>query len=274
MAASSPAGTAAGASAAGVLAGQVALITGASRGIGLAIARALAADGADLCLAATRADGLARADAELADMPGARHLEVLDITDRAAVRAAVERTLARFGRIDILVNNAGIHIARGFLDHDPADFQRLLDVNLFGVIHMTQAVLPGMLERGSGRIINIASTAGRWGSRNQAGYNTSKHAVLGLTRCVALEVAARGITVNAICPGFVDTDMLGGIKREYGQMGIDGEAAIGGMLATRVPMGRAMRADEIAGLARYLASPACSGMTGQALTIDGGMLTA
>ncbi|MBU6273022.1 MAG: SDR family NAD(P)-dependent oxidoreductase, partial [Betaproteobacteria bacterium] len=159
MAASSPAGTAAGASAAGVLAGQVALITGASRGIGLAIARALAADGADLCLAATRADGLARADAELADMPGARHLEVLDVTDRAAVRAAVERTLARFGRIDILVNNAGIHIARGFLDHGPADFQRLLDVNLFGVIHMTQAVLPGMLERGSGRIINIASTA-------------------------------------------------------------------------------------------------------------------
>ena len=120
---------------------------------------------------------------------------------------------ARSGRLDALVNNAGIHIARSFLEHEPADFQRLLDVNLFGVIHMTQAVLPTMLERGDGRIVNLASTAGRWGSRNQSGYNISKHAVLGLTRCVALETAARGVTVNAICPGFVDTDMLDGLSR-------------------------------------------------------------
>lgn len=260
--------------AAGRLAGHAVVVTGASRGIGLAIARALAAEGADLCLMASDASRLAAAERALADLPGQRLTVALDVTDRAACQAAVAQARERYGRIDALVNNAGIHIARSFLDHEPADFQRLLDVNLFGVIHMTQAVLPAMLERGYGRIVNIASTAGRWGSRNQAGYNVSKHAVLGLTRCVALETAARGVTVNAICPGFVDTDMLSGIKSDYGRMGIDAEAAIGAFLAQKVPLGRALRVDEIAGLAVFLASPASSGMTGQSLTIDGGMLTA
>lgn len=259
---------------AGRLEGQVAIVTGASRGIGLAIARALAAEGADLALMATDAGRLAAARDALADMPGRRLTVALDVTDRDACRAAVAQVLEGFGRLDVLVNNAGIHIARSFLEHEPADFQRLLDVNLFGVIHMTQAVLPTMLARGYGRIVNLASTAGRWGSRNQSGYNVSKHAVLGLTRCVALEAAARGVTVNAICPGFVDTDMLDGIKRDYGRMGIDAEAAIGSLLAHRVPLGRALRVEELTGIAVHLASPESSAMTGQALTVDGGMLTA
>jgi NAD(P)-dependent dehydrogenase (short-subunit alcohol dehydrogenase family) len=258
----------------GRLVGHAAIVTGASRGIGLAIAAALATEGADVCLMATDARRLAAAREELAGLPGRRLEIALDVTDREACRGAVARVLAEFGRLDVLVNNAGIHIARSFLDHDPADFQRLLDVNLFGVIHMTQAVLPAMLERGYGRIVNLASTAGRWGSRNQSGYNISKHAVLGLTRCVALETAARGVTVNAICPGFVDTDMLEGIRRDYGRMGIDADAAIGSMLAHRVPLGRALRVDELTGMAVHLASPESSAMTGQALTIDGGMLTA
>jgi NAD(P)-dependent dehydrogenase (short-subunit alcohol dehydrogenase family) len=260
---------------AATLAGMTALVTGASRGIGRAIAHSLAGQGANLCLMATDAARLAEVESSLAGLPGRCLSLALDVTDRAACREAVARASAEFGRIDILVNNAGIHHAGSFLSHEPEDFQRLLDVNLFGVIHMTQAVLPGMIERGYGRIVNIASTAGKWGSRNQAGYNVSKHAVVGLTRCVALETAAQGVTVNAICPGFVDTDMMGSFRRDQAARGVaDPAAAIEAMLAARVPIGRALRTDEIAGLALYLASPQSSGMTGQSIIIDGGMLTA
>lgn len=253
--------------------GRSIFITGGGSGIGRAAALHFAARGWFVGVADINEAGMAETLGQIAG--DAKWSGKLDVRDRKGWDEALAAfAAAAGGRIDALVNNAGIHIARSFLDHEPADFQRLLDVNLFGVIHMTQAVLPAMLERGYGRIVNIASTAGRWGSRNQAGYNVSKHAVLGLTRCVALETAARGVTVNAICPGFVDTDMLSGIKQDYGRMGIDAEAAIGAFLAQKVPLGRALRVDEIAGLAVFLASPASSGMTGQSLTIDGGMLTA
>ncbi|MEK9721560.1 MAG: SDR family NAD(P)-dependent oxidoreductase, partial [Quisquiliibacterium sp.] len=179
---------------------------------------------------------------------------------------------ARFGRLDTLVNNAGIYLSRTFLQYQPQDFQRLLDVNLFGVIHLMQAALADMQARGYGRIINIASTAGKWGSRNQSAYNVSKHAVVGLTRCVALEAANTGVTVNAICPGFVQTDMVETLKQGYAAIGgPDGEAVVRAALA-RVPMGRVRDPTEIAGLAEYLGSRESSGMTGQAILVDGGML--
>ncbi len=255
------------------LKGSVALITGASRGIGRAIAQAYAAEGADLCLVATDAARLRETDALLEGAPGRRLTIALDVTDRAACFDAVARAAAELGRVDVLVNNAGVYLARPFLDLTPADLQRLLDVNLFGVLHMTQAVLPAMLERGYGRVVNIASTAGKWGSRNQSGYNMSKHAVVGLTRCVALETAARGVTVNAICPGFVATDMVDTLKRDYAAIGgTDPEAMIAGIVASRVPMGRVLAADEIAGLAVYLGSRESGGMTGQSILVDGGML--
>jgi NAD(P)-dependent dehydrogenase (short-subunit alcohol dehydrogenase family) len=152
------------------------------------------------------------------------------------------------------------------------EFQQLLDVNLFGVLHGMQAVLPGMMQRGGGRIINVGSTAGKWGSRNQSAYNVSKHAVVGLTRCVALEAAASGVTVNAICPGFVQTDMVENLKQEAAKStGANPEALVQALLA-RVPMGRVLQPEEVASLAVYLALPASSGITGQSLLVDGGML--
>lgn len=258
------------------LANTVVLVTGASRGIGAAISRSCALQGATVVLSATRRDLLeqVRNDVILRGVPAERLAVMpLDVTDRKACFDTVHAIEQQYGRIDALVNNAGIYQSKRFLDYAPEDFQRLLDVNLFGTLHMTQAALPGMLRAGYGRILNIASTAGKWGSRNQSAYNTSKHAVVGLTRCVALETAAQGVTVNAICPGFVQTDMVETLKSGYAQAtGSDGEAIVASVLG-RVPMGRILEADEIASLAVYLVSRESSGMTGQSLLVDGGMLT-
>jgi NAD(P)-dependent dehydrogenase (short-subunit alcohol dehydrogenase family) len=256
----------------GRLQDTVALVTGASRGIGRAIAQAYAAEGATLCLAATDRAKLEQVEASLGLPAGRTMALALDVTDRDACFAAVDAVERRFGRLDALVNNAGIYLSRTFLDYDARDFQRLLDVNLFGVIHLMQAALPRMQSRGYGRIVNIASTAGKWGSRNQSAYNVSKHAVVGLTRCVALESAATGVTVNAICPGFVQTDMVENLKREYAAIaGADGDAIVKAALA-RVPMGRVLDPAEIAGLAVYLGGRESAGMTGQSILVDGGML--
>jgi NAD(P)-dependent dehydrogenase (short-subunit alcohol dehydrogenase family) len=247
----------------------VALITGASRGIGEAIAQSYAAEGARLCLAATDRARLEAVKASLGLPEDQVMVLPLDVTDREACFAAVEAVEARFGRIDTLVNNAGIYKSLTFLDYAPQDFQKLLDVNLFGVINLMQAALPRMQSRSYGRIVNIASTAGKWGSRNQSAYNVSKHAVVALTRCVALEAAASGVTVNAICPGFVQTDMVETLKRGYAAAA--GDQAVAAALA-RVPIGRVLEPTEIASLAIYLGSRESGGMTGQSILIDGGML--
>ena len=260
---------------AGRLNDTVVLITGASRGIGEAIARACALQGATVVLSATNLALLQQVqDGLITQGVPAERLAVmaLDVTDRSACMQLVHNVQKRFGRIDALVNNAGIYQSKRFLDYTPEEFQRLLDVNLFGTLHMTQAVLPAMLEAGYGRILNIASTAGKWGSRNQSAYNTSKHAVVGLTRCVALEAAAQGVTVNAICPGFVQTDMVETLKAGYAKAtGSDGNEIVSSVLG-RIPIGRVLAADEIAALALYLVSRESAGMTGQSLLVDGGML--
>ena len=250
----------------------VAIITGASRGIGRAIAQAYAQEGASLCLVARNPASLDETVAELG-LPAERVMTLaLDVTDREACFAAVGHVHARFGHVDILVNNAGVYRAKSFLDYTPQDFQDLLDVNLFGVIHFTQACLPQMQQRKHGRIVNIASTAGKWGSRNQSAYNISKHAVVGLTRCVALEASPSGVTVNAICPGFVQTDMLEELKAQVAlSSGASAEEFVKAALA-RVPLGRMMTPQEIAGMAVYLGSQESSGMTGQSIHIDGGMV--
>jgi len=254
------------------LQGQVAIITGASRGIGRAIAEAYASEGARLCLIATHTDRLAEVAASL--QLGEDRLMTLgvDVRKRAASFAAVAQVEQRFGRVDILVNNAGVYRAKAFLDYTDADFQDMLDVNLFGVLHFMQAVLPGMQARRHGRIVNIASTAGKWGSRNQSAYNTSKHAVVGLTRCVALEASLHAVTVNAICPGFVQTDMVEQLKTQVAQSsGMSGEDMVKAALA-RVPLGRILDPREIADLAVYLGSAESRGMTGQSILLDGGMV--
>lgn len=251
---------------------QVAIVTGASRGIGRAIAQAYAVEGARLCLMATQADKLDEVAQSLG--LGADRLMTLsvDVRDRTASVLAVRQAEQHFGQIDVLVNNAGVYRAKPFLEHTDEDFQDMLDVNLFGVLHFMQAVLPGMQARRHGRIVNIASTAGKWGSRNQSAYNTSKHAVVGLTRCVALEASVHGVTVNAICPGFVQTDMVEQLKAQVARSsGLSGEEMVRAALA-RVPLGRVLDPQEIAQLAVYLGSHESRGMTGQSILLDGGMV--
>lgn len=253
-----------------MLAGKVALVSGARRGIGLAIAQAFLAQGA-------RVVALASQDKSLTGMHQAlggddRVLPLaLDVRDEQACQRVVREAIERMGRIDILVNNAGIYRSKSFMDHSVQDFRDLMEVNLFGVLHLTQAVLPHLTQQGWGRIINVASTAGKWGSRLQSAYNTSKHAVVGLTRCVALEVAHTGVTVNAICPGFVQTDMVEELKSQTAAASGDPEALIKNVLA-RVPMNRILQPEEVASLALYLASDAASAITAQSMLVDGGMV--
>jgi NAD(P)-dependent dehydrogenase (short-subunit alcohol dehydrogenase family) len=251
---------------------QVAIITGASRGIGRAIAEAYAAEGARLCLIATDMARLQEVKDSLG-LPAEQILTLsLNVRDRDACFAAVTQVEQHFGRVDVLVNNAGVYRAKSFLDYTPGDFQDLLDVNLFGVLHFMQAVLPGMQARRHGRIVNMASTAGKWGSRNQSAYNVSKHAVVGITRCVALEASPHNVTVNAICPGFIQTDMVEELKAQVAHSsGMTGEELVKAALS-RVPLGRILNPTEIAGLAVFLGSAESSGMTGQSIHVDGGMV--
>ena len=255
----------------GRLAGRRVLITGASRGIGQAIALRYAEEGASLCLAATTLDGLAETRSQ-AEARGAEVLALaVDVADRAAVQSMVDTMVARLGGIDVLVKNAGVYHAATLLDTDPADFDRVMQVNLYGAFHVLQLCLRQMARQGAGKVVNIASTAGKGGSLNQSAYNASKHALVGLTRCAALELGPTGICVNAICPGFVETDMLQSFSAHSAITGLSFEQILANGRA-RVPLRRFMRPEEIAHLAVYLGSTESDGMTGQSLLLDGGML--
>jgi meso-butanediol dehydrogenase/(S,S)-butanediol dehydrogenase/diacetyl reductase len=256
----------------GRLAGRRALITGATRGIGLGIAEGFAREGADLMLAATNADRLAQAKSAL-DPYGVRvETAVVDVADRDSCFELVRRATATLGGIEVLVNNAGVYLARPFLDYSAAEFHGIQQVNLYGVFHLMQAVLPQMIERGYGKIVNVASTAGKWASRNQAAYNVSKHGVVGLTRCVALEMGRHGITVNAICPGLVHTDLLEEYRQVHAELAGKTADAVEAEFRARVASGRFLDVAECAHLAVYLAAGESDGMTGQSLLLDGGML--
>jgi meso-butanediol dehydrogenase/(S,S)-butanediol dehydrogenase/diacetyl reductase len=255
----------------GRLAGCKALVTGASRGIGRAIALRYAEEGADLFLTATKVDRLEETRA-LAEAQGARvWLQCADVSRRDQVQALVEAAVGALGTIDLLVNNAGVYKAARLVDYTPEDFDRVMQVNVYGAFHVMQLVLRHMQAHRRGKVVNIASTAGKWGSMNQGAYNASKHALVGLTRCAALEMAAHGIQVNAICPGFVQTDMFDEFRAHADILGVPFEKVIEGALA-RVPLRRALQPEEIAHLAVYLGSAESDGMTGQSLLLDGGML--
>ena len=260
---------------AGRLAGRRALITGASRGIGQAIALRYAEEGADLCLVATSLGGLADTQAQ-AEAHGARVLALaVDVADRSAVQAMVDAMVAAMGGIDVLVNNAGVYHAASLLDTTPDDFDRVMQVNLYGAFHVLQLCLRQMcsqgLDHGAAKVVNIASTAGKGGSMNQSAYNASKHALVGLTRCAAVELGPLGICVNAICPGFVETDMLQNFSAHSAITGLSFEQILANGRA-RVPLRRFLQPVEIAHLAVYLGSAESDGMTGQSLLMDGGML--
>lgn len=253
----------------GRLAGRTALITGASRGIGRAIAEAYAREGADLMLAATSLEGLA----EVADTLEGAGTQVVrlsaDLSDMSAVEGLFAEAVAT-GRIDILVNNAGIYIGRPFEKYTMEELDRLMKVNVYAVFRLTQLAVSHMREQGGGKIVQISSTAGKWESPNQAAYNTTKHAVVGMSKCVALENATFGINVNTICPGMVETDMINNFEVHADAAGVSLEELKAGMYA-RIPMGRFMAPEEIAHLAVYLGSAESDGMTGQTITISGGM---
>jgi NAD(P)-dependent dehydrogenase (short-subunit alcohol dehydrogenase family) len=254
------------------LEGKVAFITGGGRGIGRAVALAFAREGARVALVARTAAEVERAAREIADECEVETAHAAcDVSDRGSVERAFGAAAERFGRgPDVLVNNAGIAESAPLVKTDDELWQRHLAINLTGTFYCTRAALPAMIERGWGRVINVASIAGKTGAPYIAAYSASKHGVLGLTRSVALEVAQKGVTVNAICPGYVDTDMttraLDRIEATTGRSAADSLAAIKNMSAQR----RLVTPEEVAALALLLASEQGRGITGQAINVDGG----
>jgi NAD(P)-dependent dehydrogenase (short-subunit alcohol dehydrogenase family) len=250
----------------GPLHGRHALVTGGTRGIGLAIARRLIAEGAPVTILgrnAVRAEQMAR---EI----GAAGFAAADVTDRDALTAAIREAEERHGGIAILVNNAGQAESAPFLKTAPDQFARMFSVNLESIVTTCQAVLPGMIAAGSGRIVNVASTAGLKGYRYVSAYVAAKHAVVGLTRALALETAETGVTVNAVCPGFADTDLVresvARIREKTGRA----EAEIIADMVRDNPQKRLIDPDEVADAIAWLAGEGARSVTGQALAVAGG----
>ncbi|AFY55930.1 3-oxoacyl-(acyl-carrier-protein) reductase [Rivularia sp. PCC 7116] len=241
---------------------QVAVVTGASRGIGRAIAQELAKLGASVVVnyasSSKAADELV---AEITAAGGSAIALQADVSSSEEVDKLINTVLEKFKKIDILVNNAGITRDTLLLRMKPEDWQAVINLNLTGVFLCTRAVSKGMLKKRSGRIINIASVAGQMGNPGQANYSAAKAGVIGLTKTLAKEFASRGITVNAVSPGFIETDMTSELKSEE--------------ILKAIPLGRYGKPEEIAGMVRFLAADtAAAYITGQVFNVDGGMVMA
>jgi len=232
----------------------VALVTGGTRGIGQAIAARLAADGYAVAIAGRTAP---------AALASGQHFLPLDVADPASVQACFSAIRERFGRLDALVNNAGLAGDDGLDPDDHAAWHAIVATNLHGAYYCAKAALP-LLPDGTGRIVTIASVLGLRGVPDQVAYVAAKHGVVGLTRALALAVAARGVTVNAVCPGWVDTEMAAG---RFAALGIGRAEAAAGM-----PTGRIVMPAEVADLVAFLLRPGSGSLTGLALPIDGGSL--
>lgn len=241
---------------------KVAIVTGASRGIGRAIAFALASEGATVV--ANYARSSAAAEEAIAEITGAGGNAIAlqaDVSRAEDVETLIEQTKEQFGRIDVLVNNAGITRDTLLLRMKPEDWQAVIDLNLTGVFLCTKAASKYMLKQRSGRIINIASVSGQMGNPGQANYSAAKAGVIGLTKTAAKEFASRGITVNAVAPGFIETDMTSDLKADE--------------ILKYIPLGRYGKAEEVAGMVRFLAGDqAAAYITGQVFNVDGGMVMA
>ena len=250
-------------------AGLHAVVTGGGRGIGAAVATRLVAAGYRVTITGRDAGLLAGFAAALGG-EGVCHPVAMDVSDRASVDAGMDAARAAFGPIAVLVNNAGQAVSAPFLKTDAALFERMIGVNLMGVFHCTQAVIPDMLDAKFGRVINVASTAALVGYAYVSAYTAAKHGVLGLTRALALELATKGITVNAVCPGYTETDIVkdavANIMAKTGRTELQARAE----LAKGNPMKRMVQPDEVADTVAWLAGAGAGSITGQAIAVCGG----
>lgn len=256
------------------LAGKCAVITGAGRGIGAAVAGALAAQGARVLLAARslgQVEAVARA---LSEQGLEAHAVACDVTLEASVSGLADRAEATLGRVDILVNNAGTASSAPIESTTLDEWNRIMAVNATGPFLCTRAFIGKMAARGFGRVVNVASVTSRVGSRYIAAYTASKHAVLGFTRVAAAEYAQAGVSVNAVCPGYVDTEMTTeSVERVMQRTGLDRERALSAILQT-VNQKRLISVDEVAFVVASLCAEHGGGINGQAIVIDGGGLLA
>ncbi|MDL5038702.1 SDR family NAD(P)-dependent oxidoreductase [Comamonas resistens] len=246
---------------------QHALVTGAGQGIGEAIARQLLARGARVTVLGRRAGTLQQL---VDEFPGLCHMELADVADESQVKTAFAQAASALGAIDILVNNAGQAQSAPFLKMDAALWQNMLAVNLTGTMLCIQQVLPVMVERGRGRIVNVASTAGLKGYPYVAAYCAAKHGVVGLTRALALELASKGVTVNAVCPGYTETEIVReSIARVVAKTGRTPEQAMAEFVKGN-PQGRLVQPQEVADAVLWLCGPGAGAITGQAIAVAGG----
>ena len=254
------------------LTGRIALVTGGGRGIGRSVALSLASAGADVAVTARSSKELEQTAAAIRALGRRAESIVCDVSERTQVDAMVARVKTALGDPLILVNNAGIAASAKLTDTTDEMWDRMLRVNASGAFYCTRAVLPLMLAAKWGRIVNMASVAARAGAPYIAAYTASKHALLGLTRAVAAEVASRGITVNAVCPGYVDTEMTeastANIVKRTGRTEEDARKILEGFS----PQGRLMTAPEVAAMTTYLCSDVARGINGQGIVLDGGAL--
>ncbi|MCU0493820.1 MAG: SDR family oxidoreductase [Chloroflexaceae bacterium] len=250
--------------------GKRAVVTGASRGIGRAIALALAEAGAMVTASARSESALAEVAAAVGAAGGRCYSVACDVTEPSQVARLHDAALSHMGGVDILVNNAGAAASHKFLNHPDELWHQMLAINLTSVYYVSKAFAPELVKQGNGRIITIASIAAKAAARYIAAYAAAKHGVLGLTRALAAELVTAGVTVNAICPGYVDTPMTEGtISNMVQRTGMD-ETQARAALEQMSPQRRLIDADEVAALTVYLASDAARGITGQAINVDGG----
>lgn len=246
--------------------GKTAIVTGGGGGIGSAVCRRLAQEGACVAVHDMNLDAAEAVAAAIRDAGGRAQAFRCDITNRAEVDAAVAATQTQLGAIGVLVNNAGWDVFKPFLKTVPAEWEKLIAINLTGALHMLHAVLPGMAERKAGRIVNVASDAARGGSSGEAVYSACKGGLVALSKTLAREHARQGITVNVVCPGPTDTALLAGVAE-----GARDPAKLIEAFRSAIPLGRLGQPDDLAGAIAFFASDEASFITGQVVSVSGGL---